>query len=179
MTTLINELKSLQPAELDAGQVFSGKPSGTLVKGYAQPSAYTPAIDPSYIFHESSRDVIVWFLGPQEPLYVFGLTGCGKTSCIKQLAARINYPVFEVTGHGGQKFAFKGDPVRQAVQAVISGLQCAHFHHGLGITRRGEGIGRLLAAILNNSYYAASCALFEVDMDGCVVLLVFDVFAAI
>lgn len=53
MTTLINELKSLQPVELDAGQVFSGKPSGTLVKGYAQPSAYTPAIDPSYIFHES------------------------------------------------------------------------------------------------------------------------------
>jgi len=46
---------------------LSGKPSGTLVKGYAAASAYTPAIDPDYIFHESSRDVVVWFLNPQEP----------------------------------------------------------------------------------------------------------------
>lgn len=105
MNTILNDLNNLQPVDMDAGQVFSGKPSGTLVKGYAQSSAYTPAIDPSYIFHESSRDVIVWFLDPQEPLYVFGPTGCGKTSCIRQLAARLNYPVFEVTGHGRLEFA--------------------------------------------------------------------------
>ncbi len=104
-TRLTDELDSLQPADLDAGQVFSGKRSGTTVRGYAVPSAYTPAIDPDYIFHESSRDVVVWFLNPQEPLYVFGPTGCGKTTCIKQLAARLNYPVFEVTGHGRLEFA--------------------------------------------------------------------------
>ena len=104
-TNLIEGLSNLKPADLDAGQVFSGKPSGTTVKGYAVPSAYTPAIDHDYIFHESSRDVVVWFLNPQEPLYVFGPTGCGKTSCIKQLAARLNYPVFEVTGHGRLEFA--------------------------------------------------------------------------
>ena len=101
----INDLCKLQPTDLDAGQVFSGKPSGTTVRGYAVPSAYTPAIDHEYIFHESSRDVVVWFLNPQEPLYVFGPTGCGKTSCIKQLAARLNYPIFEVTGHGRLEFA--------------------------------------------------------------------------
>ena len=101
----INDLCKLQPTDLDAGQVFSGKPSGTTVRGFAVPSAYTPAIDHEYIFHESSRDVVVWFLNPQEPLYVFGLTGCGKTSCIKQLAARLNYPIFEVTGHGRLEFA--------------------------------------------------------------------------
>ncbi|SCM71344.1 AAA family ATPase [Desulfovibrio sp. 86] len=101
----INDLCKLQPTDLDAGQVFSGKPSGTTVRGYAVPSAYTPAIDHEYIFHESSRDVVVWFLNPQEPLYVFGPTGCGKTTCIKQLAARLNYPVFEVTGHGRLEFA--------------------------------------------------------------------------
>ena len=105
MDTILSDLNKLQPADLDAGQVFSGKASGKLVKGYAQPSAYTPAIDPAYIFHEASRDVIVWFLDPQEPLYVFGPTGCGKTSCIRQLAARLNYPVFEVTGHGRLEFA--------------------------------------------------------------------------
>ena len=108
MKSVSNGLASLQPASLDAGQVFSGKSSGTTVRGYAAASAYTPAIDLDYIFHESSRDVVVWFLNPQglrEPLYVFGPTGCGKTSCIKQLAARLNYPVFEVTGHGRLEFA--------------------------------------------------------------------------
>ena len=104
-TSLIEGLSNLQPTEFDAGQVFSGKPSGTAVRGYAAPSAYTPTIDPDYIFHESSRDVVVWFLNPQEPLYVFGPCGCGKTSCIKQMAARLNYPVFEVTGHGRLEFA--------------------------------------------------------------------------
>ena len=108
MKSVSNGLASLQPASLDAGQVFSGKSSGTTVRGYAAASAYTPAIDLDYIFHESSRDIVVWFLNPQglrEPLYVFGPTGCGKTSCIKQLAARLNYPIFEVTGHGRLEFA--------------------------------------------------------------------------
>ena len=104
-TSLIDGLSNLKTTDLDAGQVFSGKPSGTLVKGYAAASAYTPAIDHDYIFHESSRDVVVWFLNAQEPLYIFGPTGCGKTTCIKQLAARLNYPVFEVTGHGRLEFA--------------------------------------------------------------------------
>ena len=104
-TNLIEGLSNLQPTDLDAGQLFSGKPSGTMVRGYAVASAYTPAIDHDYIFHESSRDVVVWFLNAQEPLYIFGPTGCGKTTCIKQLAARLNYPVFEVTGHGRLEFA--------------------------------------------------------------------------
>ena len=104
-TDLTFELDSLLPTDLDAGQVFSGKPSGTTVRGYTAPSAYTPAIDHDYIFHESSRDVVVWLLNPQEPLYVFGPCGSGKTSCIKQLSARLNYPVFEVTGHGRLEFA--------------------------------------------------------------------------
>ena len=104
-TSLTEGLSNQQPTEFDAGQVFSGNPSGTTVRGYAVASAYTPAIDHDYIFHESSRDVVVWFLNAQEPLYIFGPTGCGKTTCIKQLAARLNYPVFEVTGHGRLEFA--------------------------------------------------------------------------
>ena len=36
---------------------------------------------------------------PGQRIAIVGPTGCGKTSCIKQLAARLNYPVFEVTGH--------------------------------------------------------------------------------
>lgn len=105
MNTTHAELQNLQPINFDAGQIFSGKPSGTKIRGYASASAYTPEIDPDYIFPEASRDIIVWLLNPSEPLYVFGPSGCGKTSCIKQLAARLNYPVFEITGHGRLEFA--------------------------------------------------------------------------
>lgn len=104
MNTLLNELTSLVPTDLDAGRLFSGKPSGRTVRGYAAPCAYTPALDPAYLFHESSRDIIVWFLDASDPLYVYGPTGAGKTSLVKQIAARLNYPVFEVTGHGRLEF---------------------------------------------------------------------------
>lgn len=100
-----NHLSVLQQAFFDAGQVFSGNPSGTRVRGYATASAYTPATNQDYFFHESSRDVVVWFLNSQDPLYIFGPCGCGKSTCIKQLASRLNYPVFEVTGHGRLEFA--------------------------------------------------------------------------
>lgn len=105
MNTILTELANLKPAMLDAGTVFSGKASGTKVKGYATATAYTPAIDRDFLFHEGCRDMIVWFLNPGEPLYVYGPVGCAKTTSIKQLAARLNYPVFEVTGHGRLEFA--------------------------------------------------------------------------
>lgn len=104
MNDTIAALQTLQVSELDAGQVFSGTPSGKKVKGYAEASLFTPSLNHNYIFHEHSRDIVVWFIDNSDPLYVFGPTGCGKTSCIKQLAARLNYPVFEVTGHSRLEF---------------------------------------------------------------------------
>ena len=91
--------------QLDAGQIFSGKPSGTMISGYEKPSEYTPKIDPAYLFHESSRDVIVWFLMRNpDPLYIFGPTSAGKSSLVRQIAARLNYPVYEATGHDRLEF---------------------------------------------------------------------------
>ena len=95
----MKELMQLKSIELDAGAIFSGKASGRKVTGYNTVSPFTPKVDSNYIFHESSRDVVVWFMNPSDPLYLFGPTGCGKTSLIKQLAAKLNYPVFELTGH--------------------------------------------------------------------------------
>lgn len=99
-----SELENLQLMDLDAGTVFSGHASGRIVKGFAAPSSYTPRPDPGYIFHETSRDIVVWLMNISDPLYVFGPTGSGKTSAVKQLAARLNYPVFEVTGHSRLEF---------------------------------------------------------------------------
>ncbi len=95
----IKELRSLKTVELDAGKVFSGKKSSKKVVGYEKPSSFSPKVDPNYIFHETSRDVVVWFMQKSGPLYLFGPTGSGKTSLIKQIAAKLNYPVFEITGH--------------------------------------------------------------------------------
>ena len=101
----IQELEALTPTEMDAGLVFSGVPTGNTIWGYQNPSLYTHALDPHYSFHESARDAAVWFMNKLDPLYLYGPTGSGKTSLIKQLAARLNYPVFEVTGHGRLEFA--------------------------------------------------------------------------
>ena len=91
--------------QLDAGLIFSGKASGTMISGFDEPSAYTPVIDTNYIFHDSSRDVIVWLLmDDPDPLYLCGPTSAGKSSLIRQIAARLNYPVFEATGHDRLEF---------------------------------------------------------------------------
>lgn len=94
-----NELEKLKVVDKDAGLIFSGQASNNQVKAYEQACAFTPKADPSYIFHENSRDVIVWFMSPFDPLYLFGPTGSGKSSLIRQVASKLNYPVFEITGH--------------------------------------------------------------------------------
>ncbi len=83
--------------QYDAGLVFSGKKSGTLITGFASPTPYTPPVDDDFIFGDLARDLIVWLLGKSEPLYIHGSSGTGKTSCIKQVAARINMPVYQIT----------------------------------------------------------------------------------
>jgi len=101
---MLHELENLEVKNFDAGAVFSGKPTNQAVKGYSAPSSYAPTPDPNFIFQEVSRDVIVWFLAESDPIYVFGPTGSGKTSLLKEIAARLNYPVFEITGHSRLEF---------------------------------------------------------------------------
>ena len=104
MTDPLADLGRLQVVDLDAGKVFSGQPSGRTIKGFAKPSIHTPTVDPDYLFHDAMRELVVWFISPVDPLYVFGPTGSGKSSLVRQVAAKLNYPVFEVTGHGRLEF---------------------------------------------------------------------------
>lgn len=89
------------PCQYDAGTIFKGRPSGKMIAGYDQPCDDTPVIDHSYAFAGWQGDLIVWWmsLSDKHPLFVFGPAGCGKTSGLKQIASRINYPVYEVTGY--------------------------------------------------------------------------------
>lgn len=102
--TLEQELQNLLVLQLDAGEVFSGKKSGRIMNGFSERVSCTPNVNPEYLFHESMRDIAVWFMSPADPLYLFGPTGSGKTSLIKQLAAKLKYPVLEVTAHGRLDF---------------------------------------------------------------------------
>ncbi|MFW5498882.1 MULTISPECIES: AAA family ATPase [unclassified Maridesulfovibrio] len=104
MSKINEEIDKLVTTDLDAGQIFSGKASGRMVKGFESASSFTPDSDSEYLFHESSRDVVVWFMDSSDPIYLFGPSGSGKTSLIKQLAAKLNYPVFEITGHSRLEF---------------------------------------------------------------------------
>ncbi|CAA7627275.1 hypothetical protein [Magnetospirillum sp. SS-4] len=69
-----SDLGRLQVIDLDAGDIFSGQASGRLIRGYAAPCIHTPAIDPDYLFHDAMRELVVWFITPSDPLYVFGPT---------------------------------------------------------------------------------------------------------
>lgn len=99
------ELENINVTEFDAGQIFSGKPSGRMIKGFDAPCRYTPELNPDYLFHNTMREIIVWFMSPSDPVYVFGPCGSGKTSLVRQIAAKLNYPVFDVTGHSRLGFS--------------------------------------------------------------------------
>ena len=93
MTDPLAEIGSLSAVDFDAGALFSGQPSGRQIKGYAAPCRHTPAIDPDYLFPATMRDLVVWFMGANDSLYLFGPTGSGKTSLVRQVAARLNYRI--------------------------------------------------------------------------------------
>ncbi len=90
--------------QVDAGLVFEGKATEELLHAWSEPTPYTPKEDEHYKLPPWSADIIAWLLYGREPLYLFGPTGCGKTSCIKQLVQKLNYPVYEVTGHNRLEF---------------------------------------------------------------------------
>src|SRR5438876_9029080 len=76
-------------------------PPGMTIAGYADRSPFVPWIDPNYIFRKSSlQDVLCWLEASHgDALYLSGPTGCGKSSLICQVAARLNIPVQPVTAH--------------------------------------------------------------------------------
>ncbi|MDR1608418.1 MAG: CbbQ/NirQ/NorQ/GpvN family protein [Deltaproteobacteria bacterium] len=99
-----SELESLETTSFDAGSLFHKSPSGQILTGYQKTSIYCPKINPNYHFHGALEDICLLFTENPDPLYVFGPTGSGKTSLLKQVAARLNYPVFDVTGHSRLEF---------------------------------------------------------------------------
>lgn len=88
----------------DAADLFQGMARGITLKGWAESSPFTPQADPCYRFPTWMADIVAWLSCGRDPLYLFGPTGCGKTSCVKQIMHALNYPVYELTGHSRLEF---------------------------------------------------------------------------
>jgi cobaltochelatase CobS len=78
-------------------------PESVMTLGYAPSSdAFIPSKDDNYVFRkELIREVTAFLKKPfGDALYVTGPTGSGKTSGITEIAARLNWPVQQITANG-------------------------------------------------------------------------------
>jgi cobaltochelatase CobS len=66
-----------------------------------QNSAFIPKIDPNYHFDTYATKVIRSALSMHENLYVYGDTGCGKTTHLEQVCAVLNRGLIRINPHDG------------------------------------------------------------------------------
>lgn len=73
------------------------------VEAYDGPSHFSPAIDPYYLFRkETLSDILAWWQMTKllnDGLYLSGPTGSGKSSIIRQIAARLNLSLQGCVAH--------------------------------------------------------------------------------
>ena len=65
------------------------------------PEALVPGVDGDYVLQEELCRQILICLKENEKVLLVGPTGCGKSTLIEQLAARLNWPVVRVAASGG------------------------------------------------------------------------------
>jgi len=77
-------------------------PASMKVEGFAPTqNVYVPTQKPYVFRKEHLRDVLAFLGSPNgDGLYLTGPTGSGKTSLLEQVAARLQWGVHTVTGHG-------------------------------------------------------------------------------
>lgn len=83
-------------------------PDGVKMIGFVDSSnPFIPKLDPDYVFAKDIvRDLRAFLLKPDgDGLYITGPTGSGKTSVVTQFAARLNWPVQQITAHGRMELA--------------------------------------------------------------------------
>jgi cobaltochelatase CobS len=97
----------MTPTTYPVAETFQvAAPRGLTVEGGSDPTHPQIPRKQAYVFRESLRDVLAFLADPAgDGLLLTGPTGAGKTSLILQVAARLNWPVQEVTCHGRLELA--------------------------------------------------------------------------
>jgi cobaltochelatase CobS len=75
-------------------------PKKRMITGYAEPTQWTPAIDPGYVFSDEDTKMILFGFENKDRILIHGHSGTGKTSCLEQIAARLNYNVIKINFDG-------------------------------------------------------------------------------
>jgi cobaltochelatase CobS len=91
-----------------AAEVFNiSAPDSVTVKVYDGRTPFVPEIDPAYEFNRDQlKNVLLWLEGDvAKNLLVQGPTGCGKSSLIEQVCARLNIEVWRIACHSKLEFA--------------------------------------------------------------------------
>lgn len=82
------------------GLTGDGEILGYQRSGFSEASlALIPRIDPHYVFDRDTLGIMAawWEMASDEPLFVSGPHGSGKTSFVNQFCARVNAPVISMT----------------------------------------------------------------------------------
>jgi len=65
------------------------------------PGELVPEVDEGYVFQEELAREVLISLKEREKILLVGPTGCGKSTLIEQLAARLSWPLIRVAASGG------------------------------------------------------------------------------
>jgi len=76
------------------------KPKDRPIQGFAEPTDWTPKIDESYVFSSEETLIFLMALAGKDRTLLTGGTGTGKSSLVKQIAARLNYGLCRINFDG-------------------------------------------------------------------------------